>query len=157
MTRRFRPGQLQLPVRPASGSSQTLHDQGVNISNQNICSLTNHHLLLFSSHLAWLGLASHRLAPHPTPPLADASRISTLATMTHAYLPGTASLLEELDKRLVVVLRDGRTIIGYLRSVDHFANLVLHRCIERIHVGKDFGDIPRGVFLVRGENVVSDT
>lgn len=34
------------------------------------------------------------------------------------------------------------------------ANLVLHRTIERIHVGKKYGDIPRGVFIVRGENVV---
>ncbi|KAL1116204.1 hypothetical protein AAG570_005699 [Ranatra chinensis] len=54
----------------------------------------------------------------------------------------------------MVVLRDGRTIIGYLRSIDQFANLVLHRTIERIHVGKQYGDIPRGVFIVRGENVV---
>lgn len=54
----------------------------------------------------------------------------------------------------MVLLRDGRTLIGYLRSVDQFANLVLHRTIERIHVGKDYGDIPRGVFIVRGENVV---
>jgi U6 snRNA-associated Sm-like protein LSm1 len=69
-------------------------------------------------------------------------------------LPGTASLLEELDKRLMVLLRDGRTLIGYLRSVDQFANLVLHRCIERIHARSDYGDIPRGVFIVRGENVV---
>lgn len=74
--------------------------------------------------------------------------------MSLSYLPGTASLLEELDKRLLVVLRDGRTLIGYLRSVDQFANLVLHRCIERIHVGREYGDIQRGVFVVRGENVV---
>ena len=45
-------------------------------------------------------------------------------------------------------------ILGYLRSVDQFANLVLHQTIERIHVGKCYGDIPRGVFVVRGENVV---
>ncbi|XP_012268869.1 U6 snRNA-associated Sm-like protein LSm1 [Athalia rosae] len=69
-------------------------------------------------------------------------------------VPGTASLLEELDKKLMVLLRDGRTLIGYLRSVDQFANLVLHRTIERIHVGREYGDIPRGVFIVRGENVV---
>jgi len=43
---------------------------------------------------------------------------------------------------------------------DHFcinfisANLVLHRTIERIHVGKKYGDIPRGIFVIRGENVV---
>ncbi|PBC31015.1 U6 snRNA-associated Sm protein LSm1 [Apis cerana cerana] len=72
-------------------------------------------------------------------------------------LPGTASLLEELDsytEKLMVLLRDGRTLIGYLRSVDQFANIVLHRTIERIHVGKEYGDIPRGIFIVRGENVV---
>merc|ERR1712083_267155 len=63
-------------------------------------------------------------------------------------------LLEELDKKLMVLLRDGRTLIGFLRSVDQFANLVLHQTIERIHVGKCYGDIPRGVFVVRGENVV---
>jgi len=63
-------------------------------------------------------------------------------------------LIEEIDKKLLVVLRDGRTLIGILRSIDQFANLVLHRTIERIHVGKKYGDIPRGIFIVRGENVV---
>ena len=57
----------------------------------------------------------------------------------------------------MVLLRDGRTLIGTLRSVDQFANLVLQDCIERIHVGKQFGDIPRGIFVVRGENVVRKT
>ncbi|XP_014272173.1 U6 snRNA-associated Sm-like protein LSm1 [Halyomorpha halys] len=71
-----------------------------------------------------------------------------------AFPPGTASLLEEVDKRLLVVLRDGRTLIGFLRSIDQFANLVLHRTIERIHVGQEYGDIPKGVYVVRGENVV---
>ncbi|CAG5117684.1 unnamed protein product [Candidula unifasciata] len=71
-----------------------------------------------------------------------------------SYLPGTASLVEEIDKKLLVVLRDGRTLIGYLRTIDQFANLVLHRTIERIHVGKKYGDIPRGIFIIRGENVV---
>lgn len=55
---------------------------------------------------------------------------------------------------MLVVLRDGRTLIGILRSVDQFANLILHQAVERIHVGSCYGDIPRGVFLVRGDNVV---
>lgn len=44
-----------------------------------------------------------------------------------------------------------------LDSVSSFcppANLVFHQTVERIHVGKKFGDIPRGIFIVRGENVV---
>lgn len=57
-------------------------------------------------------------------------------------------------EKLMVLLRDGRTLIGFLRSVDQYANLLLQQTVERIHVGKKFGDIPRGVFLVRGENVV---
>lgn len=58
------------------------------------------------------------------------------------------------SEKLMVLLRDGRTLIGYLRSVDQFANLVLHKTIERIHVGTEYGDIPRGIFIIRGENVV---
>ncbi|KAB0396087.1 U6 snRNA-associated Sm-like protein LSm1 isoform X3 [Balaenoptera ricei] len=70
------------------------------------------------------------------------------------YMPGTASLIEDIDKKHLVLLRDGRTLIGFLRSIDQFANLVLHQTVERIHVGKKYGDIPRGIFVVRGENVV---
>merc|ERR1712051_860965 len=82
------------------------------------------------------------------------SEIRRIEMCAAQYLPGTASLIEEIDKKLMVLLRDGRTLIGYLRSVDQFANLVLHRTIERIHVGSEYGDIPRGIFIVRGENVV---
>ncbi|XP_035233460.1 U6 snRNA-associated Sm-like protein LSm1 [Stegodyphus dumicola] len=67
---------------------------------------------------------------------------------------GAASLLEHLDKQILVWLRDGRMFLGYLRSVDQFANLVMHNATERIHVGADYGDIPQGVLMVRGENVV---
>ncbi|CAG8624361.1 354_t:CDS:2, partial [Diversispora eburnea] len=37
-------------------------------------------------------------------------------------------------------------------SVD--PNLVLQDTIERIYVGDAYGDIPRGIFIIRGENVV---
>lgn len=53
------------------------------------------------------------------------------------YMPGTASLIEDIDKKHLVLLRDGRTLIGFLRSIDQFANLVLHQTVERIHVGKN--------------------
>lgn len=92
--------------------------------------------------------------------LGDLSSLLNISPSTNirlekmSYLPGTASLIEEIDKKLLVVLRDGRTLIGFLRTIDQFANLVLHRTIERIHVGKKYGDIPRGIFIVRGENVV---
>ncbi|KAJ2780291.1 hypothetical protein H4R18_003527 [Coemansia javaensis] len=64
------------------------------------------------------------------------------------------SLVDSLDKRLLVLLRDGRKIIGVLRSYDQFANLVLQDSLERVYVGDAYGDLERGVFIIRGENVV---
>ncbi|GKT86709.1 LSM domain-containing protein [Colletotrichum tofieldiae] len=68
-------------------------------------------------------------------------------------------------EKLMVVLRDGRKLIGVLRSWDQFANLVLQDTVERVYAHPDpeasppregglFADIKRGIFLVRGENVL---
>ncbi|CAO1604385.1 MAG: hypothetical protein L6R36_000848 [Xanthoria steineri] len=65
-----------------------------------------------------------------------------------------AQLLDLTDKKLVLVLRDGRKLIGVLRSWDQFANLVLQDTIERIFIEDIYADISRGIFLVRGENVL---
>lgn len=62
--------------------------------------------------------------------------------------------MEELDKKLLVQLRDGRKIVGFLRSFDQFANLVLDTAIERIVVGSLYAEVPLGLYVVRGENVV---
>ncbi|KAG4303981.1 hypothetical protein PORY_002634, partial [Pneumocystis oryctolagi] len=59
-----------------------------------------------------------------------------------------------LDKKLMVILRDGKKLIGILRSFDQYANLVLQGTVERIYADQVYGDIPRGVFIIRGENVV---
>uniref|UniRef100_A0A5S6R000 U6 snRNA-associated Sm-like protein LSm1 n=1 Tax=Trichuris muris TaxID=70415 RepID=A0A5S6R000_TRIMR len=76
---------------------------------------------------------------------------------TYANLPslyGAATLLDDLDKRIMVWLRDGRSTIGYLRSTDPFANLVLEDAVERVFVGRNYADIPLGLFIIRGENVL---
>ncbi|EPE27318.1 Sm-like ribonucleoprotein [Glarea lozoyensis ATCC 20868] len=71
-----------------------------------------------------------------------------------------AQLLDLTDKKLMVALRDGRKLIGVLRSWDQFANLVLQSTIERIFIPPTpstpgyYADFPRGIFLVRGENVL---
>ncbi|TKA32840.1 hypothetical protein B0A50_01066 [Salinomyces thailandicus] len=68
-----------------------------------------------------------------------------------------AQLLDLTDKKLMVVLRDGRKLIGVLRSWDQFGNLVLQDTVERQFVHSEgkalWADIERGLFLVRGENV----
>ncbi|KAK9237564.1 hypothetical protein V1525DRAFT_403551 [Lipomyces kononenkoae] len=65
-----------------------------------------------------------------------------------------AQLVDCVDKKLLVLLRDGRKLIGILRSFDQYANLVLQDTIERIIVEQMYSDIERGVYIVRGENVV---
>ncbi|EFW98598.1 small nuclear ribonucleoprotein [Grosmannia clavigera kw1407] len=82
-----------------------------------------------------------------------------------------AQLLDLTDKKLMVVLRDGRKVIGVLRTWDQFANLILQNAIERTFLAPGtfeaaaapesaaqghglYADIPRGTYLVRGENVL---
>jgi len=55
---------------------------------------------------------------------------------------------------MLVVLRDGRKLQGVLRSYDQFANLVLEDTVERIFFQDVFAETWRGLFLIRGENVV---
>uniref|UniRef100_A0A0D6R1G6 U6 snRNA-associated Sm-like protein LSm1 n=1 Tax=Araucaria cunninghamii TaxID=56994 RepID=A0A0D6R1G6_ARACU len=66
----------------------------------------------------------------------------------------STSLASYLDKKLLVLLRDGRKLIGTLRSFDQFANAVLENAFERIIVGDLYCDCPHGLYVIRGENVV---
>ncbi|VDM32070.1 unnamed protein product [Hydatigera taeniaeformis] len=68
-------------------------------------------------------------------------------------LPGSASLLSDLGKCLLVKLRGHKCYIGYLRAVDQFGNIVLSEAVERIFVGNKYADISQGIVLVRGENI----
>lgn len=66
----------------------------------------------------------------------------------------STSLASYLDKKLLVLLRDGRKLMGTLCSFDQFANAVLEGASERIIVGDVYCDIPLGLYVIRGENVV---
>ncbi|XP_022641760.1 sm-like protein LSM1B isoform X1 [Vigna radiata var. radiata] len=57
-------------------------------------------------------------------------------------------------EKLLVLLRDGRKLMGILRSFDQFANAVLEGACERVIVGDLYCDIPLGLYVIRGENVV---
>ncbi|MBA0594107.1 hypothetical protein Gorai_011026, partial [Gossypium raimondii] len=56
--------------------------------------------------------------------------------------------------KLVVLLGDGRHRLGLLRSFDQFASIVLEGACERVIVGDLYCDIPLGLNIIRGENVV---
>lgn len=80
----------------------------------------------------------------------------------------SAMLLDMVDKKVDVLLRDEKEYIGILRSYDQFANLVLTECYERIAARNPEAtpsadpSTPRwlihdvklpGVMTIRGENV----
>ena len=56
--------------------------------------------------------------------------------------------------KILVCLRDGKTLIGVLQSFDQFGNLVLSHTVERIIVNTLYADKPVGTFILRGENIV---
>eukprot|EP00258_Populus_trichocarpa_P036662 XP_024452681.1 sm-like protein LSM1B isoform X1 [Populus trichocarpa] len=58
------------------------------------------------------------------------------------------------SEKLLVLLRDGRKLMGLLRSFDQFANAVLEGACERVIVGDLYCDIHLGLYVIRGENVV---
>ncbi|KAL3824510.1 hypothetical protein ACJIZ3_020539 [Penstemon smallii] len=70
-------------------------------------------------------------------------------------------------EKLLVLLRDGRKLLGTLRSFDQFGtdfqhnmyhacptNAVIEGACDRIIVGDLYCDIPLGLYVIRGENVV---
>ncbi|TEB34999.1 Sm-like ribonucleo protein [Coprinellus micaceus] len=73
-----------------------------------------------------------------------------------SLIPFTTSgaLVDCVDRKMLVILRDGRKLHGVLRSYDQFANLVLENCYERIYHQNLFAERNHGLFLIRGENVV---
>eukprot|EP01100_Stratorugosa_tubuloviscum_P013880 TRINITY_DN714_c0_g1_i2.p1 TRINITY_DN714_c0_g1~~TRINITY_DN714_c0_g1_i2.p1 ORF type:complete len:131 (-),score=54.41 TRINITY_DN714_c0_g1_i2:374-766(-) len=70
------------------------------------------------------------------------------------FISGAASLIHEVDKKVLFVFRDGRVFYGILRSFDQFANLVIESCCERIIIDNCYADYDLGTLIVRGENIV---
>jgi len=100
-----------------------------------------------------INLTSRNHSHTPTPSNSDVNAEASLISSAQLFTT-SASLLDCVDKKMVVVLRDGKKIIGVLRSFDQYANLVLQDAIERIFVGDIYGDIAAGIYVIRGENVV---
>ena len=50
-----------------------------------------------------------------------------MGSMTGTYLPGTGALVEDLDKKLMVNLRDGRTLVGSYGRLG--GQVVLYKCV----------------------------
>ena len=72
----------------------------------------------------------------------------------NAFQSPGAAMVDALDKRILISLRDNSLFIGDLRSFDQYGNLVLEKSVRREVVGIQFCDIPMGVQIIRGENIV---
>ena len=94
-------------------------------------------------------LSLHDAGPQPPP-----SGPPPVPQLPPQMFTTAAQLLDLTDKKLMISLRDGRKLIGVLRSWDQFGNLVLQDTVERLFVQNLYADIDRGLFLVRGENVL---
>eukprot|EP00512_Aurantiochytrium_limacinum_P004340 CAMPEP_0171503898 /NCGR_PEP_ID=MMETSP0958-20121227/11203_1 /TAXON_ID=87120 /ORGANISM="Aurantiochytrium limacinum, Strain ATCCMYA-1381" /LENGTH=127 /DNA_ID=CAMNT_0012039543 /DNA_START=89 /DNA_END=472 /DNA_ORIENTATION=- len=75
--------------------------------------------------------------------------------MESFHLPGASSLIEELDRRVMVVLRDGRHLVGILSSIDQYSNIVLEEAYDYLYAGnKVFKEPCNDVIIVRSDNIV---
>ncbi|KAI4245412.1 MAG: hypothetical protein L6R40_002472 [Gallowayella cf. fulva] len=67
------------------------------------------------------------------------------------------SLQPYVNKKVLVITADGRTLTGILLSCDQLTNLVLGQTIERVIRPQDdpepSAEVSHGLYLIRGENV----
>lgn len=68
------------------------------------------------------------------------------------------SLNHYINKKVLVITADGRTLTGTLLSCDQLTNLVLSHTIERVIRPADdpetSSEVEHGLYLIRGDNVV---
>lgn len=59
-----------------------------------------------------------------------------------------------LDKKVLVLMRDGKYFYGTFRSFDQFNNITLEHAAERVFFEDMFSDKRIGLHVIRGENIV---
>ncbi|CAL9126072.1 unnamed protein product, partial [Musa textilis] len=59
-----------------------------------------------------------------------------------------------LFKKLLVLFLDGQKIMGILSSFDKFASVVVEGACAQVIVGDLYYDIPLGLYVIRGNNIV---
>lgn len=101
------------------------------------------------------GGAIAALGPGAPPPGGGGGGGGSSASPTSPPPPGAASLVEQLNRRVLVCLRDGRLLLGTLAAYDQYANVALDAPVERVIVDGSYADVPAGAAVViRGENVM---
>ncbi|KAH8113886.1 Sm-like ribonucleoprotein [Phellopilus nigrolimitatus] len=66
-----------------------------------------------------------------------------------------SSLQGYVDRRVLLVLQDGRTIVGVLVGFDQRSDIVLSESKERIYsIDEGVEEIPLGLYLVKGDQIL---
>ncbi|KAF8337926.1 LSM-domain-containing protein [Cantharellus anzutake] len=66
-----------------------------------------------------------------------------------------SSLVGYVDSQVLLVLQDGRTIIGTLSGFDQRSNVVLSNSTERIYsADESVEEVPLGLYLVKGDMIM---
>ncbi|KAG1716828.1 hypothetical protein ID866_350 [Astraeus odoratus] len=65
-----------------------------------------------------------------------------------------SSLQGYVDRRVLLVLQDGRSIVGVLAGFDQKSNVVVSDCKERVYsMDEGVEEIPLGLYLVKGDMI----
>ncbi|KAH8987842.1 Sm-like ribonucleoprotein [Lactarius akahatsu] len=66
-----------------------------------------------------------------------------------------SSLQGYVDRRVLLVLQDGRSIVGVLSGYDQKSNVVLSDSKERVYsMDEGVEEIPLGLYLVKGDMII---
>jgi len=66
-----------------------------------------------------------------------------------------ASLQGYVDRRVLLILQDGRAIVGVMAGFDQKSNVVLSDSKERVYsMDEGVEEIPLGLYLVKGDMIV---
>nr|GAT57334.1 predicted protein [Mycena chlorophos] len=66
-----------------------------------------------------------------------------------------SSLQGYVDRRVLMMLQDGRVIVGVMAGFDHKSNVVLSDSKERIYsMEEGVEEVPLGLYLVKGDMIV---
>ncbi|KAI0052162.1 Sm-like ribonucleoprotein [Auriscalpium vulgare] len=66
-----------------------------------------------------------------------------------------SSLQGYVDRRVLLVLQDGRAIVGVLAGYDQKSNVVLSDSKERVYsLDEGVEEVPLGLYLVKGDMII---
>jgi len=66
-----------------------------------------------------------------------------------------SSLQGYVDRRVLLILQDGRAIVGVMAGYDQKSNVVLSDSKERVYsIEEGVEEIPLGLYLVKGDQIV---